>query len=236
MCARQLKAFQYEEKITKRVVDAARPGDLIMDSDLPGFGLRVTKGGAKSYVLRYRCRGVQRWYTIGRHGLPDREGRGRTVDRARTEAIGLLAQVGQGIDPALVRQDMRSAESLADYSEIYLSDHARRKKKPRSLEEDERNLKNHILPKLGMRRLKDISRPDVAQFMKTMSETPYAANRCLSLLSVMFNLAEKWGHRPDGTNPCVHVDKYKEQPRGPVPIHSRARASRRRTQRCRGAG
>jgi hypothetical protein len=29
----------------------------------------------------------------------------------------------------------------------------------------------------------------------------------------MFNLAEEWGLRPDGSNPCRHVKKYKETKR-----------------------
>jgi integrase len=40
-----------------------------------------------------------------------------------------------------------------------------------------------------------------------------AANRVLALLSKMMNLAEKWGLRPDGSNPCRHVDKYGETKR-----------------------
>jgi hypothetical protein len=27
------------------------------------------------------------------------------------------------------------------------------------------------------------------------------------------NIAEKWGERPRGTNPCAHVDKYPERAR-----------------------
>lgn len=29
----------------------------------------------------------------------------------------------------------------------------------------------------------------------------------------MLNLAEEWGLRPDGSNPCRHVKKYREQKR-----------------------
>jgi hypothetical protein len=31
----------------------------------------------------------------------------------------------------------------------------------------------------------------------------------------MFNLAEEWGLRPDGSNPCRHVKKYRETKRLP---------------------
>jgi integrase len=44
-----------------------------------------------------------------------------------------------------------------------------------------------------------------------MRDTPGAANRTLALLSKMLNLAEKWELRPDGSNPCRHVDKYPER-------------------------
>ena len=33
------------------------------------------------------------------------------------------------------------------------------------------------------------------------------------MLSKMFNLAEVWGWRPDGSNPCRHVKRYKEHKR-----------------------
>jgi hypothetical protein len=40
-----------------------------------------------------------------------------------------------------------------------------------------------------------------------------AANRCLALLSKMFNLAEQWGWRAEQTNPVRFVARYKENPR-----------------------
>jgi integrase len=46
-----------------------------------------------------------------------------------------------------------------------------------------------------------------------MRERPTAANRVLALLSKMMNLAERWGLRPDGSNPCRHVERYRETKR-----------------------
>lgn len=42
---------------------------------------------------------------------------------------------------------------------------------------------------------------------------PYQANRVLAVLGKMFNLAERWGLRPDGSNPCRHVEKFGERKR-----------------------
>jgi hypothetical protein len=58
-----------EQKITQRVVEAMRPGDLVWDSELKGFGCR-RRAEACYYVLKYRLGHRQRWITIGRHGSP----------------------------------------------------------------------------------------------------------------------------------------------------------------------
>ena len=53
-----------------------------------------------------------------------------------------------------------------------------------------------------------MKRSEVADLIGRLRDRPTAANHCLSLLRKMFNLAELWGLRPDGTNPCRHVKKY----------------------------
>jgi len=53
----------------------------------------------------------------------------------------------------------------------------------------------------------------VVAFHQSLRETPYQANRVLALLSKIMNLAERWGERPDGSNPCRHVEKYREDKR-----------------------
>ena len=75
-------------KITKRVVDAAAPGDrdtFLWDGELKGFGLKVTPAGRKVYIAQDRLpgRSTQR-FTIGRHGSP------WTPDGARAEAMSIL--------------------------------------------------------------------------------------------------------------------------------------------------
>ena len=61
--------------------------------------------------------------------------------------------------------------------------------------------------------MKEVSRADIAQLHHSMRKSPIAANRVIALLSKMFNLAEKWGLREDGTNPCRHIEKFKENKR-----------------------
>lgn len=57
------------KRITKRQVDALKPGNLLWDGTVRGFGIRCQQA-AKVYVLKTRVRGKQRWFTIGKHGAP----------------------------------------------------------------------------------------------------------------------------------------------------------------------
>jgi hypothetical protein len=64
------------ERIGKATVDDAEPGDStyrLWDSDLKGFGLKVTPNGVKTYFVWYRAgagrRAPLREYTLGRHGV-----------------------------------------------------------------------------------------------------------------------------------------------------------------------
>ena len=70
-----------------------------------------------------------------------------------------------------------------------------------------------ILPALRNRKVADVTRADVCKLHHSLRKTPYQANRVLALVSKMMNLAEKWGLRSDGSNPCRHVEKYKEAKR-----------------------
>lgn len=194
-------------KLTKRRVETAKPGEMIWDSQIKGLGLRVWASGARSYILKYRRGGVQRWLTIGLHGD------GWTPDKAREEAERLKVKIREGKDPALEVKVERGADSFDVFADRYLKDYAKSHKKASTYGEEKRALKNHIRPAFGRYRVKDIQRGDIARFHQRMRETPYAANRYLALLSHMFNVAEDWGLRPENSNPCRRIKKFKETAR-----------------------
>jgi integrase len=196
-------------KITKRTVRAARPTDrdyTIWDESLPRFGLRVRTSGTKTYVVQYRASARSRYLTLGRHGP-------LTPDHARKQALQALSEVEQGRDPASVRDASRTAPTVADLCSRYLQDHAQGRKKPSSLRDDRRMIDQLILPSLGCRKVEDINALDLTRLHNSLRSTPYQANRVLALLSKMFNLAERWKLRPDGSNPARHVDRFKEEKR-----------------------
>jgi integrase len=203
-------------KITKRSIDALKPaGDgaetALWDSELKGFGVRVQKGGAKSYVLHYRVgsgRGAPlRKLTIGRHGSP------WTPETARKEAKTLLGMIEDGADPAADKIMRREAPTIAQLAERFLAEHAEAKRKASTATEYKRLLDKIILPMLGKRKVADVTRADVTKLHHANRGAPYQANRVLAVLSKMFNLAERWGLRPDGSNPCRHVEKFAERKR-----------------------
>jgi len=70
-----------------------------------------------------------------------------------------------------------------------------------------------INPAIGNFKVVDVERRDVSELHHKMRGKPYQANRVLGVLSKMFNLSEVWGLRPDGSNPCRHVPKYREEKR-----------------------
>jgi hypothetical protein len=195
-------------RITKRAVDGARPHPdrdrYVWDSDVRGFGLRVKPSGRKSYFVRYRSpSGRERRITLGQHGRI-------TPDQARKLAQQVFGRVAAGEDPA---EQRTGGITCAELAERYFSEHAELKKKPSSVKADRTNMRNHVIPNLGRMRVSQVTRADVEGLHHEMRETPGAANRTLALLSKMFRLAERWGLRSDGTNPCQHVERYPERPR-----------------------
>lgn len=195
-------------KLTKRVLDTTPADELaiVWDTELPGFGARY-QGGAWRFVLKYRSGKQQRWFTIGRHGAP------WTPDTARVEARRLLGVVASGSDPSVARFAANAMPTLEAFAERYLAEFAEPHKKPASVAQDRANLRRAILPSLGSLRLDKIARADVVRFHLSRRGTPTNANRCLALLSHMFNTAEKWGLRADGSNPCRHVERFRETKR-----------------------
>jgi integrase len=196
-------------KLTKRTADLAAAGDklaAIWDEELRGFGLRVYPNSRKVYVVKCRIKGQQRFITLGQHGPV-------TADQARTRAYNILSEAKNGRDPAKELDQARKAPTMKGLGERFLKEHVAVRCKPSTQYEYKRSVELFINPKLGTRKVTDIERRDIAELHHSFSHIPYQANRTLGVLSKMFNLAEVWGLRPDGSNPCLHVKKYPEQKR-----------------------
>ncbi len=199
-------------RITKTAVDAVEPGAVdayLWDDDLSGFGLKVTPADRKVYIVQYRLggrKGRTRRVTIGQHGE-------LTPTAARLEAKRLLGEVALGRDPASDRDRAKADKALTAVLDQFMTEHVNSKRKASTAREYQRIAKLYIVPRLGRRLIGDIKRQDVAKLHHELASKPYQANRTLALLSKFFNWAEKHGLRPDGSNPCRHIEKYREQRR-----------------------
>lgn len=193
-------------KLTKTLVGSCKPSDTdqwIWDSELPGFGIRIQVSGRKTYVARYRTHDrVQRKLTLARcSDMPP--------DRARDLARKAFATVAEGGDPTKARRVEKDAPTVADLQDRYMNEHAKPFKKATSTRLDDANWRNHILPQLGKKKVKDLKRSDILSLHGSLSEKPATANQVLALLSKALNLCETWEWRPRNSNPCHEVKKYK---------------------------
>lgn len=197
-------------RLTNSLAEAARPtpdGAIIWDTDIPGFGLKVSPSGRKTYIFKYRVAGgrggQQRKPTIGAHGP-------MTCQQARDIARKWHASVRNGGDPSGERKSVRDAITVSDLCDRYLDDHARLKKKPKSIRGDESAIRRLIKPMLGSMKVSAVARTDIERLHRSLRDTPPHANRIVALLSKMFSLAERWGVRPAGSNPCRGIERYRE--------------------------
>ena len=196
-------------KLTRRAVEAlkANGADTVYwDGELTGFGVRVRKSGRKNYVLQTRVRGKLRWFTIGQHGRI-------TPDEARVAALEILAQAKSGIDPRDADARRKAEPVMTELGKRFLEEYVPTHCKPSTQGEYRRSVELFIDPAIGEMRIAEVERKDIAKLHFDLRDKPYQANRTLGVLSKMFSLAEIWGLRPDGSNPCRHVKRYKENKR-----------------------
>jgi integrase len=196
-------------RLTKRFVDDLKPGpvdQLVFDAEMPRFGIRVMPSGVKSYLIQYRKDGRTRRFTFGKHGP-------LTPEQARTEARQQLAKVDRGENPSENRKQRRSAPTVEQLCQRFLEEHVAHRCKPTTQREYRRSIDLFILPEIGKMKAADVQRHHVTSLHVGLRRIPYQANRTLGVLSKLFNLAEAWNVRPDGSNPTRHVERYKERKR-----------------------
>lgn len=194
-------------RLTKRSVEKLETTQrdyFVWDSELTGFGVRVMPSGRKSYLIQYRAGGRSRRRSIGQHGA-------LTAEQARMEAKSLLGSVASGGNPAEERQRKLREPTIASLCDRFLNEYAAHHCKPSTQKGYQSYIETCIRPRLGSRKIGDISRADVVAFHHELRDRPYTANRAVAMLSRMFNLAEDWGLRREGSNPARRIQKYREE-------------------------
>ena len=195
-------------KITKRFVDSAPPGRHY-DEDLKGFGLWVGESGARSYFVEYRAgygrAGKKRRMVLGRHGV-------LTPAKARQMAQEALAAVMRAGKDPLASKRAAGGGTVAVLVEEWLAE-IEAKRKARTSYDYRRMMAKYVLSELGGKTVTAVTRPDIAKLHHLMRKTPSEANHVLQVLSSFFGWCERHGNRPDGNNPCRHVERNRENKR-----------------------
>lgn len=191
------------------------------DIILPGLYVRVRSSGHKSFYAIYRLRNhKQQKIRIG-------EFPAITVETAREKCRELLGLVFDGHDPVKQIKDRAFAEAdpavsgtVRQLYDKYMAEHAIHKK-PSSRANDVIYWERHILPRLGDKAVRSVTRGDISQIHNSIGQEvndkgglkTTTANRVLEVLKKAFNLAEEWEWRDEGSNPCRRIKKFAERPR-----------------------
>lgn len=160
-----LKSLQLPEQGQKTYVDDA----------LPGFGIRISSSGAKSFVVvhgRSRTR-----TTIGRYPVV-------SLADARAEAKRVLAErtLGKHRMPTIGFQ-----EALA----LFLETHCDQNNRAGTKKETKRLLERHFLPPLRHERLGDIPTGSISKIIDRLLATPSEANHAFSAIRLFFRWATR---------------------------------------------
>lgn len=192
-------------RISVSTVRDLGPGDWFYDTELTGFGVR-RQSGAITYFVHKRIKGRQRRITIGHHGA-------WTPDKARQRAAELLREISTGADPAAAMRERKLRETTFDEAaDEFLELHGP-KLKATTRATYGFLLKMQLRPAFGTRGFADISKADVTRFHAKWKHKPRTANHALAVLSKLMSWSEHQGLRPEGSNPCLGVARYRETKR-----------------------
>lgn len=212
-------------KLSRKVVEAAVSADrdaFLWDSEVVGFGMKVSKAGGRTYILQYRFGGRARRYSIGPHGSP------WTVEAARDKAKMLLGQVASGIDPQEEKLGTRDDLTVAELCDLYLTE-GLVTRKASSVSAARSDIENHIKPVLGAKRASLVTRQDVDRLLQDVANGKTAkrsktkrkrglsrvrggrgaANSSVAILSAAFGFGITRKVRAD--NPALGVRKFPEK-------------------------
>ena len=173
----------------------------IRDGKLRGFGVRVLPSGGKRFFVHRQYRGERVWKTIGDTTSMD-------VREVRSRAVTVLAAIHLGEEPP-----RDPIETLFEAVAEAAFERRGRLWKAGTLAVNRAYLRRQILPHFAGRQVADIHSRDVANWFASLRATPVAADRSMPVLSVIMREAEAMGLRPEGSNPCKGIRRYRREGR-----------------------
>ena len=173
------------ERLTDKLLKGLKPpatGQIdIWDKITPGFGIRVSMGGRKSFIVGTRINGKYRRITLS----PPYDG--LTLADARKKAQQVLADAQAGIGPDQ-RRRREEANTFGAVATAFMRDYAH---SHRSKDQMQRRI-NNDLADWQDRQIAEIKRADVKEIIRLKARSaPISANRLAALISKIFAWALK---------------------------------------------
>jgi integrase len=171
------------------------------DAALPGFGLRITEHGKRSWVLMTRLRGQLLRYTIGSYPKTG-------LAKARELARSALHLVAEGKDPRdeRKRRDEQKPGTFAHVAAAFLERGATQKAGARWASEQARIIHRELIPRWGTRPITAVTRRDVIETLDRIAKrAPVQANRTLAVVQRLFAWAVNSELAPG--SPCVRLER-----------------------------
>ena len=173
----------------------------LRDTDLKGFGVQILPSGRVRYFIHAQHQGRRLWKTLG-------AAEAMNADEARSRATALLGAFRQGEDAPALPEDPLFEAVAEEVFHRYA-----RHWNPRTLKVNRGYYRNQILSWFRGRPIADITRNDVQDWFASLHATPAAADRSAPVLSVILRQAELYGYRPEDSNPCKGIKRYRRQGR-----------------------
>jgi integrase len=186
-----------------RTLKRAKPGKHYdrMDAVVPGFGVRVSDTGRRTFVLLTRFPGSKN---------PTRRALGEygelTLEKARGKARDWLDLIRRGVDPRDEEERGRQAQlrqrknTFAAMAEDFIAEKLPTERKGREVERD---IRRDLIPALGAIPVNQISDLDVLPVIKTKKQhAPAQARNLLGIAKRMFAWAKDQRVYGLVANPC----------------------------------
>lgn len=199
------------ENLRKSARESPEFSAYVADAGQPGLYAWARRGKVR-FVFAYRAPGGGR-----RKRIKIDDYGAITLDQARASAQNLRGQLADRKDPQVeLREEARRSVTVVQAVQTYLEDlkeraeaGARRGKRS-GYASAKRRLERHVLPKLGGRRIRQVTVEQVQRLHRSMKATPVEANRTLTALSAVFGYADRMEIVPAHFNPCRHVGRFEE--------------------------
>lgn len=138
-----------------------------------------------------------------------------TCETAREIVRGWAGDLARGLDPKEHNKkqetDQKHSLSMEAFLKLYIEKYKKIHNKQNTVKNDMYKINNVIIPFFKEKKFWDVSEEDIIRFQEHLKNTPIQFNRCKSILSKAFSLAELWGYRPKNSNPCRGIQKYPEK-------------------------